>query len=154
MSHGLPDFYRGVDIAYQALAELINRPKYGGAVGSQGAVTVTASGITTLLAISGKGMTYGGYVTLDHTSTQAQSLVRLEIDGNLILRNSFLGLVVMEINDPYGYPLAIKKYDNTNFIYGVLIASGITFETSLVLKYEEAHGAAPLINYNQIYALV
>ena len=32
MASGLPDYYRGVDVAYQALSEMIVRPKYGGVV--------------------------------------------------------------------------------------------------------------------------
>jgi len=88
MAHGLPDWYRGVDIAYQALSELITRPTYGGAIGSSGSKTVYANNTVTLINISGQGMIYGIYVRVSHTATQRDSGVRLELDSNLLFDES------------------------------------------------------------------
>ena len=56
MASGLPDYYNGVDVTYQTLAEIINRPKYGAGQRSTAAVAVDASAETTLITITGKGM--------------------------------------------------------------------------------------------------
>ena len=154
MAHGLPDYYRGVDIAYQALSELISRPKYGGAIGSRGSTVVTASAVTDLVSVAGKGMLYGGYLFMDYTSTQFGSFVQLEADGATICKCDFTSLNKYVIDDPCAFPLTLYRYDNAAFIYSVGIGYGITFETSLKLQYDEQHGTTPDVNYNLIYALV
>jgi len=154
MAHGLPDWYRGVDIAYQALSELITRPTYGGAIGSSGSKTVYANNTVTLINISGQGMIYGIYVRVSHTATQRDSGVRLELDSNLLFDESFADLNTYGISYPRGYPLTLSKYDDTNFDYCVLIPYGLTFESLINLRYREEHGRTPDVYYSVVYALI
>jgi len=154
MAHGLPDYYRGVDIAYQALSEMIVRPKYGGAIGSSGSGLVAANSLTTLLSISGKGMIYGGYVWLQHTSTQKNSYVQLEIDGQVVAGDSFLTLNGIGADKPRACPIPILKYDDTGFTYCVGFAYGVTFESTLKVQYDENHGDTFSVDYNLVYALI
>lgn len=154
MAHGLPDWYRGVDIAYQALAQMIVRPTYGGAIESQGNQVVTASATTTLVTISGKGMIYGGHGRTQYTSTQMDSGLRLELDGNLVFYEPFRDLDTYGATSARAYPVIISKYDNAGFYYAASLAYGLTFESELVLKYVENHGTTPNIYYSIVYALV
>jgi len=154
MAHGLPDYYRGVDIAYQALAQLIVRPKYGGAQNAQANVTVTPNAETTLVSVSGKGVLYGGCVFLDHTSTQLASTVRLYVDGAQLSFLSFYTLNKHNIHEPRSTSVYLLKYDNTEFIYTVGISPDITFESSFAVKYQENEGATPVVYCDLNYALI
>lgn len=154
MTSGLPDYYRGVDIAFQALSEVTNRPKYGGAILAWGSLAVTASVQNTLVGISGKGMIYGGAVWLDYTLTQANSQVWLGIDGYTVTNLSFLRLSDYNILKARSWPVSLLKYDGVSFIYSVGISYGVTFETELVLAYYEQHGTTPTVHYRLVYALI
>lgn len=154
MAHGLPDYYRGVDIAYQALAQLITRPMYGGAQRVAGNTVVTASAETILASVSGKGMIYDGIWRLDHTSTQNLSIPRLYVDGSLIGNLMFFHLNKYAIWYEGDYSIHTLMYDNTNFIYSASISHGITFETSFKIAYLEEHGSTPTVWHDVTYALV
>jgi len=154
MAHGLPDFYRGVDIAYQALSELINRPKYGGCKRSTGTMIVTANANNTLFSLSGKGMIYGGLVQTSYSASQKDALIVFYIDGALILNEKLAHLNTNVIDKPRSYPLVLNKYDDTNFIYAVTFSYGITFETSILLIYQENDGGTPAVGYKIFYALI
>lgn len=154
MSHGLPDWYRGVDIAYQALAEMITRPKYGAAQVAEASEVVDASGVTELISITGKGMIYGGALWMDYTSTQKDSSPLLTIDGNEFRDDGLYTINFMNWNNPLILPISILKYDDTNFVYCVGFAYGYTFETSVLVSYSEKHGTTPTVNASLYYALI
>lgn len=154
MAHGLPDYYRGVDIAYQALGEMIVRPKYGGAQSSVAAGGVTASVITGMLSIDGKGMTYGGVLLTEPAATQKDSVPIIVVDGELLTAMSFCNLSLYNIDKSYAMPWSLLVYDEVNFKYCVAIAYGITFETSLLIGYHEKHARTPDVEATIHYALI
>lgn len=154
MASGLPDYFSGVDIAYQNLSEMINRPKYGGALLAWGSKTVTANVQNTLCGIVGKGMIYGGAVWFDYTLPQADSQVWLGIDGYTITNLSFERLLIYGLKHPRSWPVSLLHCDQVNQIYSVGISYGITFETQLVLAYYEQNGTTPTVHYRLIYTLI
>lgn len=154
MARGIPDHYRGVDIAYQALAQIINRPKYGGALKTTASTVVTANAETEIFEVLGKGMLYAGVLIVNYTSTQKDSAPLLYADGNLLNILTFEGLDFYKVNRSGIYPLSIAEYDNTAFVYSVGFMYGITFEVSLVVKYLEEHGTTPTVILHIIYAVV
>lgn len=154
MVSGLPDYFRGVDIAYQALTQQIVRPKYGGALLAWGSSTVTANIQNTLCGINGKGMIYGGAVWFDYNLTQADSQVWLGIDGYTITNLSWARLKEFRITNPRTWPVSLLKYDSENFIYCAGISYGITFETQVVLAYYEQNGFTPTVHYRLVYTLI
>lgn len=154
MTRGLPDYYRGVDIAYQALAQMIVRPKYGGGLATWGSAVVTANAETTLITVSGKGMIYGGVVFLDHTSSQKTGIARLKADGNLLADMSFEGMNKHNIINPWSYPFYLLKFDEANFVYTVATSFGLTFETNFELAYFEQEGETPTVRFDICYALI
>lgn len=154
MSHGLPDFYRGVDIAYQALSEMIARPKYGVAHGIQGQVKVTKNAETTLVTVSGKGMLYGGFVWLDHDASQKACRVNIYTDGNRLTYRMFWELEKYNLIAEHAPVAYLLKCDETEFIYCVGLSYGYTFEESLVVKYSEEAGGTPMVLCELAFALV
>lgn len=142
MASGLPDYSNVV------------RPAYGGGQRLASSKTVTASDDTTLLTITGKGMVYGGYILLDHTASQVNSIPVLAADGKKICSIKFDTLNKYNMVSPGKYPVFLTKFDNVNFIYGVAFSYGITFETEIAMNYIEAHGATPVVNYSLIYTLM
>ena len=154
MAEGLPDYYRGVDIAYQALAELQTRPKYGAGLAAFGSVVTTGWATTVLATISGKGMLYGGYVYLDYTSSQKGSYVIVALDGTNLVAESFGTMNQYRMTRPLGLVNSILKYDDVNYQYAVGLAYGFTFETELKLSYFEGQGNAPTVTYRLVYAVI
>lgn len=154
MAAGLPDFYRGMDVAYQNLSQMIVRPKYGGALLAWGSKTVTKDVQNTLVGISGKGMIYGGAIWFDHTLPQANSQVWLGIDGYTITNLSFERLLIYGFNQPRSWPVSLLFCDQVNQIYCVGLSYGITFETQLVLAYYEHNSNTPTVHYRLVYTLI
>lgn len=161
MPHGLPDYYRGVDIAYQALAQLMIRPTYGAAKCKAGYKDVTAWVETELCSVTSKGMIYGGAVFVKYDSTQRKGRPFLIIDGVTFLGETFENMKVYGFDKVHSMPLYLLKYsenepiaDEDVFIYTVGISPGYTFETGFSLNYEENHGDSLAVNYQVLYALV
>lgn len=154
MVSGLPDHYRGVDVAYQALAQMIVRQKYGGADLVAGQKVITPSTYDLLLTVDGKGVIYGGLLWLDYTFSQANDEVVLVVDGTILTGLSHLRLSTYGVDKPGAYPVFINKYDGVNFIYSVGLGFGLTFETQVKLYYNETYGRDPTVFYRLMYALV
>lgn len=154
MAHGLPDYYRGVDIAYQALAELITRPKYGGSQAESGTEVIAGSSNADLFTVSGKGMVYGGNVRLDETSVHYTDKVTLVLDGVDLSSLSFQTMNTYSITNPRLFPTPLQKYDNTNHIYSAGFSYGYTFEESVAVNYANNQGDSVTVYYNFYYALI
>lgn len=154
MASGLPDYYRGVDIAYQALAQMIVRPKYGGAVWTIGVETVDANAVKSLVSVSGKGMIYGGFLYLDHTATQKTGIAMLKIDGDDVAGLALDYMDKYSIDKSWAHPFYLLGYDDINFIYSVALSYGLTFEESFEILYEEQDGGTPQVWANATYALI
>lgn len=154
MASGRPDYFRGVDVTYQTLGEIINRPKYGAENYDEGSVQVPVSSVTNLLTVTGKGMTYGGVVLVGPGGTQQDGKVQLVVDGDLMSGMSFTFMNDYKVTRQDSYPIYLMKYDEVGGIYMVALSRGITFETSLVVRYVEAEGETPDIVYKITYALI
>lgn len=154
MASGLPDYYRGVDVAYQALSQMIVRPKYGGGQTTSAAVVVTANDDTVLITVSGKGMLYGGVLLFDYTSTQKNSIPVLAVDDKKIGAIKYDTLNKYSISKGGFYPVVLTIFDDVNFIYGVSFSYGLTFETELGVSFIEAHGTTPSVYCSVVYALI
>lgn len=154
MASGLPDYLNGVDIALQSVSEVINRPKYGAAQRTITAKVVVANDLTKLITVDGKGMTYGGIVYLDHTVSQKDSVVRVTIDSRLLTLWPFDDMVKVGLSVQHSNPSYILKYDETNFIYCIGIQNGLTFESEVLIEYDEKDGGTPIVAAMLVYALI
>jgi len=154
MAHGLPDYYRGVDIAYQALAELIVRPKYGSATPAIASKNVTANDETSIVSVSGKGMLYGGLLYLTPVASQKNDKPYLYCDGSKLSNLSFLTMSDLYISVAYSQAFYNLKYDDANKIYSAAICPYLTFESSFEVAYEETHGNTPMVYVRALYAII
>lgn len=154
MATGLPDYYRGIDVAYQALAQLTNRPMYGGAQRAVSVASATANDNRLFLEVLGKGMIYGGHLHTDPAASQKTGVPDIVVDGKSLSRYDFetmdsLGFVIAMCK-----PIILTKYDDTNFLYCVTFLYGITFEESCSLWYTENEGNTPQVRTELIYAII
>lgn len=154
MASGLPDFYRGVDIAYQALSQMIVRPKYGAAKLIKGVETATANEKISILSVLGKGMIYGGDLRVIGTERQILDVPVLSIEGVEISDTNFGNLCGWGLDMEHSGPFYIRLCDNVNFLYSVGISFGFTFETSFEVLYDEKDGGTPLVSCRLSYSLI
>lgn len=154
MASGRPDYFRGVDITYQTLAQITNRPKYGGALSAGGAEVMPANEELSLALITGKGMIYGGYIWVDYSASQAEGLVSLYVEGTLILAIDLLDLKKFCIDRAWAGPFYIMNYDDVDFIYSLGVSYGLTFESSFEFRYTERDGGTPIVYFDIVYALI
>lgn len=154
MASGLPDFWRSIDVAGQSLAEMINRPKYGGAIQVAGSLTVTAMLANVLFLIEGQGMIYGGTLWLDYTSSQGNAEIQMKLDGVGIGFPSLVRMKNYSMNHPRSSIVSLNTFDSVNNIYSVGLSYGITFESSFQLAYSENNGGTPLVWFNIFYTLI
>jgi len=142
MASGLPDYQQTV------------RPRYGGAKIKCGTLLLAASVENTLCNISGKGMIYGGGLSTKVSTIQANSIIKLYIDGEVFYMVSWdIMYSNQHINTP-AYPIFLLKCDPINFIYSCGLSPGITFETGVKFSYTEAHTGRPTFYWNLLYALI
>jgi len=135
MAHGTPDYYSGVDITYQALSEIIVRPKYGAAAAKSVSVLVSPGSKDLFTAITGRGMIYGGLVFVEAAESHQGDSANLVIDGVPLGQLSLLYLDRYQAFDPVYWPVVITRYDDVNFIYSVAFAYGYTFDNSFTVRY-------------------
>jgi len=154
MSHGLPDFYRGVDIAYQALGEMIVRPKYGAANRAVGGGAVSGVTQNELISVAGKGIIYGGLLYAYNSESLVGDSIYYEIDGNQVAYWSFYNLAKYNITKGPTIGFYLLKYDDVKFVYSVAFSSGLTFESSFLVRYDSTVIAAHTAWCHMFYALI
>jgi len=142
MASGTPDYYQTV------------RESYGAATWSWGLKTVTANAATNIITKSGKGVIYGGSVTLDPAASQKGGIVSVVVDGWILGANDFEELNKFNQVGIHDMPAHLRMYDEINFRYCVAISSGITFEESLDIIYNETQGRTPDVTGMVYYALM
>ena len=114
----------------------------------------TPSTTTELFSVFGKGIIYSGFINADKLSTSKADKIKITIDNQVYASRSFEFLDLCNIISHFIYPTYLAKFDDTNFFYVVGIGSGITFEKSIVIEYEETYGHSPGIVAFLNYALL
>ncbi len=142
MASGTPDYYRTV------------RQTLGGAQSTSVAKVVTASVVTSLLTVTGKGIIYGGTIHVEEETTQKNSILRLIIDGTPLATSSFSSAKEEGRDGEIDMPFSIRIFDEVNFVFCMRIAKGFTFEESFEVDYFEKYAKTPTVNCRTIYALV
>ncbi len=142
MASGLPDYFRLV------------RPRYGAATLGEGSEIVTASDITLILTITGKGVIYGGVLSVEGARSQDLDVPLMIVDEFLITNTNFFSLNKYGLNTDKIMPFYITKFDDVTFDYSVGISSGYTFEKSIQIGYTENETGTPTVVAKVIYALL
>lgn len=154
MGHGIPDFYRGVDIAYQALSQMIVRPKYGGVRWTDVEADVAPNATTWGVSITGRGMIYQIFYYGYSTGVIDTDRWAAFIDGNPFYGPLMSHLRDYEYSDGSLVGTFMNKVDDVNFKYAGGTNMGITFETSYILGYQENEGKGMHLHLRLAYALI
>lgn len=142
-----------LNVKAQDLAEVINRPKYGGARGVTDLVTCIVSEWTTLFTISGKGMAYGGVIANLASNSDYTDHVRYTLDGQVIFDDSFYNLNRYALVNPLGFPIFLTNYSSGVPEFCCSFSYGITFDVSVKVEFMGSVGNK-LVGYTFLYALV
>ncbi len=151
---GFPDWLVPVNISRQELAEITNRPKFGSSQQAVYSSTVGPQGTTTIISITGKGMIYGGFVSVVVNQQQSADFVIVIIDGVSFVGSSFFLSNRDQIINPSNDLFVLQRFDDINFRYKFGISYGFTFEESIVVQYIELHSNTFSILAKLYYALV
>lgn len=147
MARGYPDFF-GMSVF----------PQYGPfQVDAAIAVNCPDSAITQVIALAGKGVTYGGYLQLIIAQlVKNQMSVIVTLDGNAFTQD-IPGPGATYLNDrQFNRFLRLFEYswDGTNGIVAYEIAEGFTFNATLVIEVSNNNGIALAAQSNIWWAQV
>lgn len=168
MAHGAPDWWgqnvvdiiaqtlasMQVDVYAQTLNHVTNRPTYGAANIASFTQACGNGAITELASITGTGVIYGGHIWMSGTGTHAADVPALIVDGNTFPAVNSQQAYDRKIFNPGEFAFFIKHFDEVDYKISWGIQPGITFESSLVLKYTQFSGGACTAYGRVIYATV
>lgn len=143
-----------LNVKAQDLAEIINRPKYGGAIRSSDAVGFAAAGYTTFVTIIGKGMIYGGHIFAGAGQIKNTDSVHLYVDGEKLAEDMWSKMNEHQVTNSRSDGLYLLQYNVDAPRYTCGVMPGITFEESVVLRYYTYDANWRSVYYNIIYALI
>lgn len=154
MASGFTDWLLSLGITGQTSGWLSNRPTYGAATLGSYAGNTSPSAWKTLITVSGKGIIYGGFVSVATAQSQSTDACNLVIDGTNFIGSSFTWYNTRGLTPRHIDVFYLIKYDDSNFIYVFGIQAGLTFESSLQVRYLETKGNTFSINCKLLYALI
>lgn len=151
-----PDWWTSafVNILMQDLAEVTNRPKYGGALQKSDTVELLATEEHTLVTVISKGMIYGGFIMSLDANIQSLDQPRLYVDGQLISKWAWDSLNRYGLTLPHASVISLLRYDPISPVYTAALRYGITFESSVSLRYWCTTAVSRYLTYSLLYALV
>jgi len=143
-----------IDIAAQAIGELINRPKYGAAATAFTDTAVNPGALTEMVSITGTGMIYGVFNSVDGILDANADSIYPTIDSVIMNAQPFGNMFSRGYTKPNTNLWWLQKYDPVNFEYALVRGQGITFETSYKEIYSEALSRTPQCRTTVLYALI
>lgn len=132
----------------------IIRPRYGAAKVLAETKPAVALDEVSIGDVSGRGMIYGGAIKVSPLTTQRNSEPILEVDGTRLASANFFTLNYFNYTKEHISALYLMCYDDTNFIYILGVAPGLTFEKGFEVLYNEAHNKTPAVICEVYYALI
>jgi hypothetical protein len=154
MSKGAQDWIARTDVLLQTLSELIVRAKYGAAQVAVINTVALASVDSTCVSIAGKGCIYAGNFLCTDVATCLNDFYFLSVDGQDLIDWSFNDYYLLGIDTIPGAGMAGTCVDDVNFRYCQISGFGMTFETSLKVKFREAYARTPQLRGHFMYALI
>lgn len=154
MSSGFKDWDVPVNIRAQDLAQVINRPTYGSLSSLVYQDAILGDAETSLGTITGIGQVYGGYINVNAASSNTSWLIKVIIDGVTVTGISPASLKVSGLINPYNYLPHLLLYDTVNHIHTLGFSYGVTFETSLELKFTRKAGLQSNVTLVLLYAVI
>lgn len=143
-----------INVNAQSLSEIINRPKYGGAI--QGIINqlVVGVGTGTLIEIAGTGIIYGGFLRVYPLVSHKTDYPMITVDGNLFAAGYTPEYLMKDYLCGYDYVWKLINYNDVDFEYVIGIIAGITFESSIKLQWYNSIADTILVGGRLIYATI
>lgn len=154
MASGFKDWDVPVNISGQELAEVTNRPKYGGSVGDDFSGAQVGVGELSLYTLTGKGMIYGGWLKAQDTIDGGSSFWRITLDGAAVYYGAFSAQPVFSFPGVNSSIIYCTKYDTVDHYYFFVFGRGFTFETSIAISYNNLGAGAASVDGFLFYALI
>jgi len=154
MANGSKDWQSQVNITAQDLDKITNRPSYGAAVRESFVFPVLTTETKICLTVLGKGVIYGGDFGTTQSVKQGSNRVLLEIDGNELKGTNIDVDLQRGVYQIYTSPLYLILYNDVEFRYNYGIMPGLTFESSVVLKFLNNGAQTDVVLGELVYALV
>ena len=129
-------------------------PKFGPAARAIYSNVVGASGYTTLFTVAGQGVCYGARIAITGTGIINNDTVKIEIDGSEVSEQTLTSIFACNDVAHADSLMGITLWNALTFECAVTIRSGLTFISSLALKYKESYGRTPAVLAYMYYALV
>jgi hypothetical protein len=143
-----------INVASQDISEIINRPTYGTAIGAQINNTVEYYSTTTLLEVFGTGVLYGGQLFLSGSVSHQLDGVHVILDYELLQRTNMAAFLTYKNFNGHSSPITLSLYDDINFMYGVLLNPGYTFENNLRVEWGNASAENAIVKGDIFYATI
>lgn len=142
-----------LNLKSQDLAEVINRPKYGGALLATGTKTFDGAWNGELLDVSGKGQTYFATMLSSPSVDRSSDSIQITVDGQNLSPHTISQLYTYGADKPLSYPVFIQHFDNDIFYYVIGMSYGVTFEQSLNITWSTGY-TGHSVTYYITYAVV
>jgi hypothetical protein len=154
MTTGYEDFNVPVNISAQRTAHITQRPKYGAAQSLIFDAALTPSGITTLGTVLARGIIYGGYIYISGAAIDDGDIFNLTIDTVLVFTLDWGVIKGAALSKNHSQYLYMINNDTVLNRYTLGFSSDITFESSLVISFEEIAGSSLSAIMNLNYATI
>ena len=143
-----------MNVKAQDLAEVINRPTYGGPLVANASTTNPTTGSHSLVSITGTGWGYGGFLYMNGDADFKDDYFTYIIDGEVMG-----GLTPDQFMD-YGFyhsnptSFHLTHYSEINDIYVQELYGGISFESSLAVSFIAGGNRTGTVGAFILYALI
>jgi len=138
MPTGAPDYTKRIDINIQTLGEVTIRPRYGDFKKIYESVILDAGVWTEIISVSGRGLIYGGYITIWDIGATGSDAMRITIDGETTDAAYFAGLMDRQLVLPFTNPFYLLQYDENQPQFTVGISRDISFESAVTIEVKAA----------------
>ena len=154
MASGFKDWDVPVNINAQALGQIINRPKYGESLIASFADSITNIGSVTLLTVSGRGMIYGGLLTVNDPSSAHTSSFRVSLDGQLVYVRTIAQNKTLGFPGPFSDIVHCTQFDDISKQFTFAFSYGFTFETEFIIAFQSLTSEDVVMSGSCFFALV
>ena len=153
MASGLPDWKLALNVDGQQSGYLTSRPAYGAATLVSYAGNCSALDSKLMVSVAGRGVIYGGFISVNTAQLQDTDFCLGTCDGNNFIGSNFTWCNDRSLTHEFMDFFFLQKFDNVNFIYVFGITRWFTFEESVSVYYAETKGNTFAINCKLFYAL-
>lgn len=143
------------NVVLQKIAELTIRPKYGAAKQLTWADSIDDGAVRTLFTESSKGIIYGGcFYSYGAAMSHGEDELIVVVDDFPLYTPSLSGMVKRNLTQYPSGAFTLTLYDDVNYRYSVILLKGITFESSIYVRYNNVTAEDVFVDAKMIYAII